>query len=48
MRTEGLVDEVAAEQEATPLPITIALAVWFVATLVLVGASVLGGAPHNG
>ncbi len=48
MRTEGLVDEVAGEQEATPLPITIALAVWLVAALVLVGASVLGGVPPNG
>ena len=48
MRTEGLVEEVSGEQEATPLPITIALAVWLIAALVLVGASVLGGVPPNG
>ena len=48
MRTEGLVEEVSGEQEATPLPITIALAVWLVAALILIGASILGGAPPTG
>lgn len=43
MRTEGLVEEVVGEEEATPLPITLALAVWLIAALILVGASVLGG-----
>ena len=45
MRTEGLVEEVVGEEEATPLPIALALGVWLISALILVGASVLGGTP---
>ncbi|MEO2167477.1 MAG: hypothetical protein ABGY42_05035 [bacterium] len=45
MQGGGVVEETATENEATPLPVTLALLVWATVALALVGAAILGGRP---